>query len=289
MSASGILSRRAAATALAMILIAAAGCSRGPREVRSVRVGPVTVDALTAERAAVPGRLLTLGWRFRLEPGWHLYWHGTNDTGAPPSVTLDLPAGWEPGPLRWPAPTRLVAPGDILDHVYADSVVLLQTVRVADDAPMGGTAAFRAHLDWLACRDACVPGSADLSLVLPVARHTSPSHGGDVLTRVFRELPRPLPDGVAACDWSGATLRVSVAGASRLEFDPLESCGPLSAPIPDAAADADSLRLRFRARDAVVGPARGLLQVWSGEGPPRVYEMNVPAAPAADPEPGGTR
>ena len=270
------------------VLLALAGCSRTPQPGRSARVGPVAVDVLVAERAAVPGRLLTLGWRFRLDAGWHVYWYGANDTGAPPTVTLDLPAGWEAGPLRWPAPARLVAPGDILDHVYQDSVVLIQTVRVADAAPMGAKATLHAHLDWLACRDVCVPGGADLALTLDVERHTSPAPDGDILTKVWRSLPQPLPDGLAVVGWDGAALDVSVAGARRLEFDPLDSCGPLVAPIPDAAAAGDSLRLRFSDRDGRVGPARGLLVVWRNDLPPRAYEMNVPAAPAAVPEPGGT-
>jgi len=263
------------------LVLMACGCAReagpGPR----ARDGAVAVELLTAEKAAVPGRILTLGWRFRIDEGWHLYWHGVSDTGVPPSVALTLPAGWEAGPLRWPAPSRHVSPGDILDHVYVGEVVLLQTVRVAADAPLGGRAEIRARLDWLACSENCAPGSAELVLSLPVERHAGPTPDADAITRIFQGLPQPLPEGLATVALSGAELSVAVPGAGRLEFYPLDSCGPLVAPLSDAAADGGTLRLRLRERDGHVGPVRGILYVRSGDGAARSYEMNVAAAPAA--------
>lgn len=264
-----------------MLVLLACGCAReagpGPR----ARDGAVAVELLTAEKAAVPGRILTLGWRFRIDEGWHLYWHGVSDTGVPPSVALTLPAGWEAGPLRWPAPSRHVSPGDILDHVYVGEVVLLQTVRVATDAPLGGRAEIRARLDWLACSENCAPGSAELVLSLPVERHAGPTPDADAITRVFQGLPQPLPEGLATVALSGAELSVAVPGAERLEFYPLDSGGPLIAALADAAADGGTLRLRLRERDGHVGPVRGILYVRSGDGAARSYEMNVAAAPVA--------
>ncbi|MDO9171673.1 MAG: protein-disulfide reductase DsbD family protein [bacterium] len=264
-----------------LLVLLACGCAReagpGPR----ARDGAVAVELLTAEKAAVPGRILTLGWRFRIDEGWHLYWHGVSDTGVPPSVALTLPAGWEAGPLRWPAPSRHVSPGDILDHVYVGEVVLLQTVRVAADAPLGGRAEIRARLDWLACSENCAPGSAELVLSLPVERHAGPTPDADAITRVFQGLPQPLPEGLATVALSGAELSVAVPGAGRLEFYPLDSCGPLVAPLADAAVDGGALRLRLRERDGHVGPVRGILYVRSGDGAARSYEMNIAAAPVA--------
>lgn len=269
-----------------LLVLLACGCVReagpGPR----ARDGAVAVELLTAEKAAVPGRILTLGWRFRIDEGWHLYWHGVSDTGVPPSVALTLPAGWAAGPLRWPAPSRHVSPGDILDHVYVGEVVLLQTVRVAADAPLGGRAEIRARLDWLACSENCAPGSAELVLSLPVERHAGPTPDADAITKVYQGLPQPLPEGLATIALSGAELSVAVPGAGRLEFYPLDSGGPLLvaplvAPLADAAADGGALRLRLRERDGHVGPVRGILYVRSGDGAARTYEMNVAAAPVA--------
>ena len=273
---------------LALLLLApllgsllAGGCAREGGPTPAARDGAVEVALLTAEKAAVPGRILTLGWRFRIDEGWHLYWHGVSDTGVPPSFALTLPAGWEAGPLRWPAPVRHVSPGDILDHVYVGEVVLLQTVRVAADAPLGGAAEIRARVDWLACSENCAPGSAELRLVLPVERHTGPTPDADALTRVFQGLPQPPPEGLVSFAFEGADLTVAVPGAGRLEFYPLDSCGPLVAPLADAAAEGGTLRLRLRERDGRVGPLRGILCVRDGDGAARWYELNHPAAPVA--------
>ncbi len=268
--------------ALILLTLLACGCAREGGPAPRARDGAVVVELLTAEKAAVPGRILTLGWRFRIDEGWHLYWHGASDTGVPPSLALTLPAGWEAGPLRWPTPRRHVSPGDILDHVYVGEVLLLQTVQVAAEAPLGGTAEIRARLDWLACSENCAPGSAELVLTLPVERHAGPTPDADAITRVFQAMPRPLPEGVATIAWEGADLTVAVAGAGRLEFYPLDSCGPLVAPLADAAVDGGALRLRLREREGHVGPVRGILFVRGGDGAARSYELNIPAAPVAD-------
>jgi thiol:disulfide interchange protein DsbD len=274
--------RSSAPLLLTVLALLAPGCAREGGPAPRARDGAVEVELLTAEKAAVPGRILTLGWRFLIDEGWHLYWHGVSDTGVPPSVALTLPPGWEAGPLRWPTPSRYVSPGGILDHVYIGEFVLLQTVRVAADAPLGGAAEIRARLDWLACSGNCAPGSAVLALTLPVERHAGPTPAADGITRIFQNLPQPLPEGLATTAWVGNDLTVAVPGAGRLEFYPLDSGGPLLAPLSDAAADGGTLRLRMRERDGHVGPVRGILYVRGGDGAARSYELNIPAAPAAD-------
>ncbi len=265
-----------AAAALLVVAAALAGCSGDappppPRD--------VTASVLVAESAAVPGRSLTLGWRFELADEWHLYADLRNDSGLPPSVELDLPEGWTAGPLRWPGAARHAAPGGILDHVYEGELVLMQSVTVAPDAPFGETVSFDATLRWLACREACVPGDTTLTVTVPVGAHAEPTADSTPLTNVLRRLPRPADSAGVIAAWDGDVLKVSAPDAVGLEFHPAVDCGELSDALSDAASDDPDLALRFRPRDDAVGPARGVLRIALRNGAVRFVTLDVPASP----------
>lgn len=269
---------------VATLSLLLAGCARRD----APPPADVTASVLASRATVAPGATVEIGWRFDLAPGWHLYADLRNDTGLPPRVALDLPPGWEASALRWPAGRRLVSPGGILDHVYEDRVTLLQTLRAPADAVPGETVELSARVEWLACREGCVPGDTTLVLKLPVAAAAAPSEQAEELAHLERELPRPpRPDEVAS-SWNGATLRLEVPGAERLEFHPAADAGTLRDALADAAADGPSLDLRFRPRDGRVGPARGILLAFTGDDV-RPLSLDFPAAPAAEPTEGEPR
>lgn len=274
--------RSALITAALGLLVA--GCARED----APPPADVTVSLLASHAGVAPGATVELGWRFDLAPGWHLYADMRNDTGLPPRVVLDPPPGWEASPLRWPAGHRLVSPGGILDHVYEDRVTLLQTLRAPADAVPGEAVELSARVEWLACREGCVPGDTTLALTLPVTAAAAPTERAAELARLERELPRPPRAGEVASRWDGGTLGLTVDGAERLEFHPAADAGPLRDALADAAADGPSLDLRFRPRDGRVGPARGVLLAFTGEDVRRLT-LDIPAAPAAEPTEGEPR
>ena len=144
-----------------------------------------------AERDALtPGDTLILGVSFTIEKDWHLYGNAANDTGYPIHVTPKLPPGYVALDLLWPAPKRHISPGDILDHVYEERVTLLLPVVVPADARIGDRVELKAHLDWLVCRDLCLPESADVAVRLPVRAIAAPNMAAAPL---FAETRARLP------------------------------------------------------------------------------------------------
>jgi len=252
-----------------------AGCARESAPPRDV-----SVSVVAAESAAVPGGAVTLGWRFDLAPGWHLYTNGRSDTGLPPAVELSLPEGWTADAPLWPAGRRLESAGGILDHVYEDRLLLLQTLHAPLGARPGETVEIGARLEWLACREGCVPGDTLLTLALPVAAAAEPTRHAEELDRARGELPRAARAGELSWTWEGNTLVLRSPGASHLEYHPSADAGHLSDPRHDAVADGAVLNLRFRPRDGRVGPAHGVLLARAGETIRRL-ELTIPAAPAA--------
>ncbi len=106
------------------------------------------------------GKPVFLGVSFDIKPGWHIYWKNPGGAGLATDVQWRLPAGAEMGDLQWPLPVAFTQSGDIPGYGYEDSVVLAAELRSASALP--GTAVVGASVSWLACKDVCVLGSAEL-------------------------------------------------------------------------------------------------------------------------------
>jgi thiol:disulfide interchange protein DsbD len=262
--------RKMAGAALLVLALATAGC--GPRPPDDAH--PVQVAVETDLPTAVPGGRITLVWRLKIAPGWHLYWPGRNDSGFAPRIDLELPAGWLAGGLQWPAPERHVTEGEILDHVYYDELVLLQVVSISAAAPALGGVALQGQVEWLACKDSCVPGKATVPVTIAMssARGQAPSA---VYEAARERLPQPLPEGLLATGWDGAAFRVSGEPGSVLTFMPSGDCGELVNLLRDGQGE--QLALRFQLKNNTVGPVRGLITIKSVAGPRRAYIVDFPA------------
>src|SRR5262245_53495741 len=147
---------------LASALLAAPA---GAQAAEAPRVGARLACSTTG---LLPGCANTLAVVLEVPEGWHVYAPCLNDSGLPVLVEPRLPEGWTAEPVSWPPPQRLPEPGELLDHVYTGRVVLPFRIHVPESA--AGTAAKAAvHVEWMACKSACVLGHAELALDLPVA------------------------------------------------------------------------------------------------------------------------
>lgn len=242
--------------------------------------------ALVAEFSAlVPGEVNTLAITLEIEPGWHVYWRGLNDTGFPVSAEWSLPEGFEVGTVAWPAPHRHVAPGDILDYVYEDRVTLLVPITVPESAAPGTVIDIRADVTWLVCKGACVPEDAALALAVPVAKAgetVKPTEAAQVITEARRRLPRALTPEQRdlALSWEGDTLTIAPSGSfAWAAFYPRDDSMAIASPIRDGLVKAGPLRLRLD-RDAPGEATRliGIVEVKRREGgASEVFEIDVPA------------
>src|ERR1700686_565424 len=134
--------------------------------------GPVKAQHLTAEMVSLsptiaPGGTLQVGLLITLEEHWHVYWSNAGGSGDPPKITWTLPAGITAGPMQFPIPSRLPL-GPLMDFGYEDSVAFPVQLTAAKSVKPGPI-----HLDaivnWLVCREVCIPGKAHLGLNLTMA------------------------------------------------------------------------------------------------------------------------
>jgi DsbC/DsbD-like thiol-disulfide interchange protein len=168
-----------------------------------------TKATLVAETDAVePGRPLSVGIRLQMEPGWHIYWRNPGDSGLPTRVKWTLPPGFEAGEIRWPYPIRFTT-GPLASYGYAHEVLLPAEIRVPA-APAGREVRIAARVDWLECRDVCLPGKTELSLALPVRAGARPGPEAAAFSEARERLPVADPAWRFSAAPVGGALALSI-------------------------------------------------------------------------------
>ncbi len=140
--------------------------------------GPVAAQLVADTGSVRPGQAFTLGVRLRLADGWHVYWKNPGSSGLPPEIRFRLPDGFTAGPLQWPLPVRFRQPDGEESVGYEREVLLAARILVPQDLGGRSTVEFGADCRWMACRDLCRLGRADLRLVLPLSTGITDGEGG---------------------------------------------------------------------------------------------------------------
>lgn len=178
-------------------------------------------EIVWGSRSVRPGDTVQVGLRIRMDKGWHVYWKNPGDSGVPPTVAWNLPKGWKASELSWPTPER-IASNDIVNFVYENEVIFPASIKVPANAKVGTKAPIRATIKWLCCREACVPGKATASQLLPVMR-TSQAHPSWAkrLSTVRQKLPAAVRTYRLRATLVNKTVSVFAPGeASGLVFYP---------------------------------------------------------------------
>ena len=59
------------------------------------------INILLAEDLSNVGKEFIVGLKFKLTPGWHIYWKNPGDSGLPPEINWNLPEGIEFKEILW--------------------------------------------------------------------------------------------------------------------------------------------------------------------------------------------
>lgn len=128
---------------------------------------PVKISLVNEDLSLQPGRPFWVAVRFAIDDHWHAYWKNPGDAGMPPVVVWNLPAGFEAGPIIWPAPKRF-AVASAIGFGYEEELVLL--AQITPPASYAEPfAAISADVRWVVCSDmTCLPGEGQATLKLPI-------------------------------------------------------------------------------------------------------------------------
>jgi len=288
--------RLALCVATGAVLAAGSAPGQSAAPTRTARAAHTMVELITAGDALGRGALVA-GVRFRLDPGWHLYWLNPGDSGNPPTVRWQLPEGWSAGDFEWPVPERIPL-GPLVNYGYHGDVVL--PVRLTPPASREGPATVGASLKWLVCQEVCVPGQARLALALaptgasgsvwvPVADPDRAQVGAwrAAIDGARRRVPRPAPaawrvTAVSRGDAFVVTLVLDRPAPSRVVFFPLE-VGQVNDSAPqEVSSTGHELRITVRKSDLLTAPPgtlRGVVAFSGDEGYVVAARVQAPEAP----------
>ena len=177
-------------------------------------------ELVAASTAIAPGQPLMAAVVLHPDPGWHTYWRNPGDAGQATELTWKLPAGFKAGTIEWPTPESIEV-GGIVSYGYNGEAVLL--VPITAPAHWSGPVTLRVHASWLVCsHEACLPGQADLSLVLS-AGAAKPSAAAALIEKTRDALPHGDAPAGLACHRVGGQLRLALGSASSPHFYPYDS------------------------------------------------------------------
>lgn len=264
-----------------MMVILALAFVFAPRFAAAPVTAPHTRIELVAEQSrVVPGRTIHLGLRFQMEKGWHIYWVNPGDSGEPPHVQWKIPAGFQAGAIEWPAPQRLLAPS-IVDYGYQNEVLLMAPLRVPENLKQGAIVTIAANVNWLVCREICIPAKAQVELTLPIGGATEvPTSPEEALfSKARKTLPVPAPQ-----DWKFAAISekedfvLTIEAAKQITaatFFPLEPEQIKNDAAQTVTPFASGVRLKLVKSDGLLKPIpelHGVIVLASG----RAYEIAAP-------------
>lgn len=248
---------------------------------QSRAAGPHTTVTLLASRDSLAGgERLSIGLQFQMEKGWHIYWVNPGDSGEPPKIQWQLPAGFDVGPIEWPAPEKLTAPS-IVDYGYENEVLLMAPMRVPPRLTPGATIPVTANVNWLVCKDICIPTKARVALALPArgAELDKASSSSTLFVETEKRLPRTAPANwkiTAISEKDDFVLTVETGKReTAATFFPLDAEQIKNAAPQIATPFSRGVRLRLQKSDGLLKPIpvlRGVLVLGTG----RAYKIAAP-------------
>ena len=120
------------------------------------------------DNVAAAGYSVMVGFDFILDDGWHMYWKNPGDSGLAPKIKWDLPDSVKAGGIvQWPYPERINV-GPLTSYGYEHELLLLVPILVDGQYQASKPVNLHATVNWLTCKDICIPGKAEFNLSLPM-------------------------------------------------------------------------------------------------------------------------
>jgi thiol:disulfide interchange protein DsbD len=243
------------------------------------------VSLVTETSSIQPGGEFTLGIHFALEPGWHIYWINSGDSGETPRITWQLPPGFSAGEIKWPAPSKLGS-ATVVDFGYVHEVTLLVPVRVASSVAANQTLTIQADVRLLICSNMCIPSKTVAKLSISVKSQAPlPDGAGEILLRDARmRLPQSAPAtwSVAASETKDSfVLTVKTPDHVAAErFFPLEPSQISNEAPQDFTFNSAGFQVKLKKSDELantVSRLKGVLVMQGG----KAFEIDAPVRKAA--------
>ena len=162
--------------AISILVVLSCGCDRagqGSRPAAGDQKQETSKEQLSSAEvyldaeAVPPGGEVCGRITISLSKGWHTYSDPPGDSGMAPIVDFRLPEGWSVSMLSLP-PAKTFQDTAGTTFGYEDQLPIPFILTVPAHAEPGIGVTIETELQWLICRDICVPQSAFLTTNLTV-------------------------------------------------------------------------------------------------------------------------
>lgn len=150
----------------------------------------ISAELISEVRSVQPGESFWVAVCLTMDEGWHTYWRNPGDAGLATTINWSLPDGFEAGEIQWPYP-HVFGTGDIVSFGYDNEIYLLTELKTPDTSSVATSAKISAAVEWLACKDMCIPQQAELNVEIPI-NDSSPEIDKDWIIQ-FNETRKNLP------------------------------------------------------------------------------------------------
>ncbi len=125
----------------------------------------------------------------KIAPDWHTYWRNPGDVGDKTRIKWTLPEGVKIGEIKWPSPSALPYEG-FINYGYSKEAVFPIEIEIAPQVSM--PIVLKARVEWLECKDVCIPGEADTEIIINLGEENTKSSQSQIIENALAALPKPL-------------------------------------------------------------------------------------------------
>ena len=203
-------------------------------------------------------KVLTLGFRVKLDDDWKTYWSSPGLAGAPPSIDWQDSENLSSVQWLWPTPKRMMV-YDVETYGYKHEVIFPLLVTVTDSSkPL----ILNAKATLLVCREVCIRTQMNIALSLP-ANGTAVDLASSALIKPYMaDIPVVLDGSAATVEligWDAASsqLAIELSGITEPVVDGfVEGVDFTLFSQPEIDQQDDKVRLVMSAEDMAGTPAR---------------------------------
>lgn len=179
--------------------------------------GPhIEVELLSEHRILQAGQTVVIGVYLRPEAEWHTYWRNPGDSGEAPVITINSEPELSFGDIQWPIPKGIPV-AHLVNYGYESENLLVVEAKIPENVS-AASVEVNAQLSWLVCKEDCIPGSAELSLIIPIGDNAETSEHADLFRQTRALWPNTEHlEGVFEANQSHLVVEVDVSQVADID------------------------------------------------------------------------
>ena len=127
----------------------------------------VQVNLVSSVESIQPGKPFWVALELLHDNHWHTYWHNPGEAGFPTTIEWELPSGFSASEFFWPVPVKFEL-SELVNYGYEGELLIPIKITPPEKLEADSIVSLKGNVNYLVCKDICLPGNEEVSLKLPV-------------------------------------------------------------------------------------------------------------------------